>query len=110
MWLIKKRRDWPYKMLGMLFAVSDECASKYCSQIQSLYVGHFLPRLFYLPHVNEVDPYIPQHFKDRFPNAKLIGDGTHVSAQTPEKFSYNGLTFCVYKWGTTWQFIIGMMF
>ena len=96
-------------MLGVMFAVSDETASNYCEDIQSVYVKYFLPRLFYLPHVKDVDPYIPQHFKERFPNAKLIGDGTQVAAQTPGKFSYNGLTFCVYKWGTTWQFIISKL-
>jgi len=65
-----------------------------------------LGRLFYLPYVEDIDQYIPERFKKRFPDAKLIGDGAHFPGQTPLRFSFNSLTFCIYKWGTTWQLIL----
>ena len=89
-----------------MFGVSDRSASNYSLEVENSFKQHFLPRLFFLPTPTEIDPYIPQRFKDAFPNVKFIGDGTHVAAQTPEQFSTNGLTFCIYKWGTTWQIII----
>jgi len=106
MWLIKKRQSWSYVVLGVMFSVSWKSASNYCDEIQSIFVETFLGRLFYLPYAEDIEQYIPEGFKKRFPDAKLVGDGAHFPAQTPLRFSYNSLTFCIYKWGTTWQLIL----
>jgi hypothetical protein len=110
MWLVKKRQAWSYVVLGVMFDVSWKSASNYCEEIQSVFVGTLLGRLFYLPYAEDIEQYIPEHFRKRFPDAKLIGDGAHFPGQTPLRFSYNGLTFCIYKWGTTWQLILSKQF
>jgi hypothetical protein len=106
LWPLKKRQGFTFIVLGVLFGVSDQSAHNYCAEIHDVFSASFLPRLFYLPHVTEIDPYIPKPFKEAFPNIKIVGDGVHFPAQTPEQFSSNNLTFCIYKWGTTWQIII----
>jgi hypothetical protein len=106
LWLIRKRQSWSYVVLGVMFNVFDQSAQNYYRKIQTVFATKFLPRLFYLPPVAEIDPYIPPEFKASFPNVKIVGDGVHFPALTPEQFSTNNLTFCIYKWGTTWQIIL----
>ena len=78
MWLIRKRQAWSYVVLGVMFDVSWKSASNYCEEIQSVFVGTLLGRLFYLPYVEDIEQHIPDRFKKRFPDAKLIRDG-HIS-------------------------------
>lgn len=106
MWLLKQRHDWPDTMLGVFFGLSHTTVSNYCDEIASKFNEEFVPRIFYFPSKEEVEPYIPKDFKAAFPNVFLMGDGTHGMVDTPSLKSLNGLTFCVYKWGTTFQIVL----
>jgi hypothetical protein len=109
MWLLKQRHNWPDTMLGVFFGLSHTTVSNYCDEIGAKFNDEFVPRIFYLPSKAEVEPYISREFKAAFPNVFLMGDGTHGMVDTPTLKSLNGLTFCVYKWGTTFQIVLCKM-
>lgn len=93
-------------MLGVMFGVSDETAKKYHFEVLDVYMESIVPRLFYLPLEKDMKRYIPARFAQRFPNARLIGDGTHFTIDNPQCFALQGLTFSVYKWGNTFQMVL----
>ena|SRR3990167_3128588 len=106
LYFIRARWKWPFRMLGLMFGVSDRCASNYYYKVLTIVLEHFSPRLFYLPNASETIKYIPDRFKSKFPNTLLVGDGFHVSCMTPEDFALQGLSFSIYKWDSTMQLII----
>ena len=106
MWLVKQRHSWPYEMLGVIFGVSETTASDYCDEVAANFNNGFVPRLFFFPSKAEVDRYIPADFKAAFPGVYFIGDGTHGKVDVPSLKALNGLTFCVYKSGTTFQIVL----
>lgn len=110
LYLIRMRHGWPFFMLGVFFGISDESASCYVDEVMRCMVEDFVPRLFYFPTKSEVDPHISKEFKRDFPGVMFIGDGTHLHTGTPENYALNGLSFCVYKWSSTLQFVARIFF
>lgn len=102
---LQLRHGWPDQLLGVLFGVSDRTVSNYVDEVAIKIEEKFVPRLFYLPPASNVRECVPKDFVEQYPDVLLIGDATHIRVDTPELFSLNGLTFCVYKWGTTVQFV-----
>lgn len=106
LYFIQKRHNWPDRMLGVFFGVSPQTVHNTVEEVTSKIVEHFVPRLFFLPSPEEVLPFIPLDVKTAFPKALFAGDATHIKTPVPEKYSLNSLSFCVYKWSPTAQFVL----
>jgi hypothetical protein len=106
LFFIRLRHNWSFYMLSIFFGVAEQSASNYFEEVLHILQEEFVPRLFFFPTRDEVEPHIPNDFKTAFPGVFFIGDGVLIRTGTSENFALNSLTFCIYKWHPGLQLVV----
>lgn len=66
-----------------------------------------LRELDFVPPKEVVDEHMPQDFKLKFPNTRMIIDGTEIPIQKPKKVDAQSVTFSSYKNKNTLKVLVG---
>ena len=82
-----------------------------CCVIFNKWVDYLETQLSFLikwPSKQAVNDFMPQQFRDKYPNCRVILDCTELRTETPSSLQYKSLMYSDYKSHMTWKGLVGI--
>jgi len=94
--------------LAQRFKVSKSTISSIWRTWIRLLSTEMVPLLMFWPSREAVQSNMPECFKARYPNTRVILDCTEIRTQTPESLKAKSLMYSNYKSHMTWKILVGI--
>jgi hypothetical protein len=94
--------------LSQRFKISVSTCSSICRTWIRLLVEELVPKLMPWPSKGAIASNMPECFKVRYPDTRIILDCTELRSETPESHQAKTLLYSNYKSHMTWKVLVGI--
>lgn len=104
--LVRLRLALPLTDMSVRFGIAE---STYCRLFSTwiCFLSKELKLLFPFPSRQQIDQWMPERFRSKFPNTRIIIDCYEVECQRPSSLLNSSTTYSQYKSRNTWKFLVG---